>query len=67
MGDDDEPLTIERAGHQGRIAYLFIRRPRCPSCNSTRLKTTRSDFEDGVRVRHCRCEDCGGRVRLVIE
>ena len=49
-------------------AWLFWKRPRCPSCQSVRLLANRSENNgDGTVTRHVRCADCGERLRLVLE
>lgn len=48
--------------------YLFLERPRCPECGSTRLRTYRSvEQEDGTRLRYSECLTCGCRLRIVLE
>ena len=56
------------AARSGQIRYLFVQVPRCPDCNSSDLLTQRTETDaDGVKTRHCKCDNCGGLVRLVLE
>jgi DNA-directed RNA polymerase subunit M/transcription elongation factor TFIIS len=48
--------------------YVHCRRPRCPKCRATSLrsyKTLRSG--DGSVTRYTACKDCGHRFILVLE
>jgi len=48
--------------------YIYIRVPRCPQCDSTRLLAQRSvDNGDGTRTKYTRCEGCGFHVILILE
>ncbi len=48
--------------------YLFVERPRCPKCGNVRLLAQRSETSsDGSTCRHCKCADCGERIRVVLE
>lgn len=52
-----------------RLRYVFIKRPRCPACDRTRLaayKTFKSD-DHAVISRYTRCKDCGHRFIAIFE
>lgn len=55
--------------HAETLRYVFIRRPRCPACDRTRLETYKSaTSEDGqVVTRYTRCRDCGHRFIVILE
>lgn len=52
-----------------RMGIVFVERPRCPACNSTKLKTLRSvaDQGDGSCKRRTQCKACDHRFDLVLE
>lgn len=46
--------------------FVFCERPRCPGCQSTEHKTTRSiPNGDGSRTQYKRCLKCGHAFRVV--
>lgn len=47
--------------------YVFISRPRCPSCGSAELQTLRSVRTDDAQQRTTVCRDCGERFFVVVE
>ena len=48
--------------------YIYTVAPRCPWCNSTRLLANHTERRPtGTKVRHCRCQNCRQKIRLVIE
>ena len=56
------------AGQAARPVYLTLVRPRCPGCQSTRLrayKTTNNG--EGSLTRYSRCVECGRAVVVVVE
>jgi hypothetical protein len=49
-------------------AYLFVRLPRCPECESVELKVYRTIANgDGSRTRYVKCAECGENAILVVE
>ena len=51
-----------------RPPYLYVQRPRCPSCGGGRLLVYRSvDNGDATRTRYAKCSDCKQRVVIVVE
>lgn len=68
--DGMKPAETDRDGTKTSPVYLYLRRPRCPACGSTRLVTYRSvDNGDDSRTRYatCKAKDCGQRVVIVCE
>jgi len=56
----------ERDGR--RRYYVHYQRPRCPRCDSLRLRSYRSTPNgDGSVTRHSRCRDCGARLLIVAD
>ena len=48
--------------------YLHVLAPRCPRCNSTKLRANHTELRSsGARVRHSKCLDCGLKIRIVVE
>ena len=48
--------------------YVYVRLPRCPRCDSTRLVAQRSvDNGDGTRTKYTKCRDCGKNTILILE
>lgn len=49
--------------------YVFVQRPRCPSCGSVDLKTQRSlpEQSDGSKARCVKCRTCGENFIVVHE
>lgn len=49
--------------------YAYATRPRCPVCNSLKLKATAGmkPQPDGTATRYTRCEDCGHRFQIIFE
>ena len=42
------------------LRYVEFTRPRCPGCQSVRLKSRHTDtLEDGTARRHSVCQNCG--------
>jgi hypothetical protein len=55
-------------GDGRKPAYVHAKAPRCPDCDSKRLRSYRStDGGDGSRIKYSRCRDCGRRVVVVLE
>ena len=51
-----------------RPLYVSWRRPRCPLCNSYRLRSYKTVANgDGTLTRYSKCRDCGTRLILVVE
>ena len=52
------------------LRYVFIERVvvQCPACNSTDLKTLRSqDQGDGTRAKRTKCMNCDHRFFVIVE
>jgi hypothetical protein len=48
--------------------YVFVEAPRCPNCESTRLKIVRSVRNGRVgRLKWAWCRDCPWRFKIVVE
>lgn len=48
--------------------YVFIRRARCPKCDSADLLTCRTDRNgDGSVTRWATCRVCGRKLLVVVE
>jgi hypothetical protein len=59
---------MDNAPQKDRPEYVFVERPRCPTCNGTRLLTYRTTRNgDDTLTRHAKCADCGQRVYVVVE
>jgi len=59
-----------RPGPRGQQArYVYLRRPRCPSCGGKALRAykTLPASGDGSVSRYVRCRDCGHRCILIEE
>lgn len=57
-----------RTQAEGRPRYAWAKWPRCPECQSPRLRAYRtSRHGDSSITRHCKCQDCGARVYVVWE
>jgi DNA-directed RNA polymerase subunit RPC12/RpoP len=51
-----------------RPRIVFVERPRCPACGSSRLQTYRTTQNgDSTVTRHSRCLACGQRLFVVVE
>jgi len=46
---------------------MHVQRPRCPRCDSTRLKATGSPSKGKLKIRYSACRDCGQKLLLVVE
>lgn len=59
----------QRTAGAARIpAYLYVERPKCPSCGGHRLRAYKSRSEsDGSVTRYAICQDCERRVVIVVE
>jgi len=48
--------------------YIRVIAPRCPMCGGDRLRANHTERRpSGAKVRHSRCQDCGQKVRVVVE
>jgi ribosomal protein S27AE len=57
-----------RAAPRQAPRYIYVTRPRCPTCGSVRLRAEHSTRRSsGVTVRHSRCQVCGQRVYIVVQ
>jgi hypothetical protein len=65
----EKSTNTEHAKYNDTPVYIYYRRPRCPDCNSVRLKSYSSkDNGDGSRMKYSRCLDCGRRrLKIVAE
>ena len=64
--DDTNHDTLPALAPLDRI--VFVTRPRCPRCESTEAKTTRSiDNGDGTRTQRKRCRKCNAAYEVVWE
>ncbi len=58
------PLPSEK----DRPVYVRLIRPRCPSCNSVKLRAQHTERRSsGLVVRHSKCTVCGRRVYILVE
>ena len=58
----------EQPERRERPRYVFARLPRCPACNSTKLRAYRtSRHGDDSLTRHSKCLACGQRLLIVLE
>jgi DNA-directed RNA polymerase subunit M/transcription elongation factor TFIIS len=58
----------EQADAAERDRYVFVERPRCPICNSAKLRTVRTERHGDESVtRHTRCCDCRAKFFVVVE
>lgn len=63
---DDTPNCLPNLTPLERI--VFVTRPRCPRCESTDAKTTRSIGNgDGTRTQRKRCRECNAAYEVVWE
>jgi DNA-directed RNA polymerase subunit M/transcription elongation factor TFIIS len=60
--------TAKDADAGERRHYLFVTRPRCPSCGSPKLRCYGSGRQgDASLTRYCRCCNCGTKLIVVVE
>jgi phage FluMu protein Com len=70
MHDDDDLDEPDDGGEtaNGRRRYIRAKRPRCPTCNSPRLQTYRTEQNgDDTVTRYARCRDCRQLLLVVVE
>ena len=65
MSHTTDAAKDEDAG--GRRRYLYVRVPRCPQCDSTRLKPYKTITQGSSTTRYLRCLDCGQKIIGVYE
>lgn len=48
---------------------VIIRKPRCPYCDSTKIKTMSSRLTSSgeLRIRRCRCQCCNLPFKIFVE
>jgi len=64
MTNSTKPV-LDAAEH---LRFEFVRRPRCPACQSSNIQTIRSsDQGDGTTKRHTQCRDCQHRFFVIVE
>jgi hypothetical protein len=51
-----------------RFRYVYVERPRCPSCGSASLLAIRSkSHDDGTTERRVQCQGCYHKFFLILE